>query len=204
MSILSLHEHYKILQRGAILVWLPPQLCFSSKLTICRRSHKREIQSWWFMAVDYFSPAGIQSVYLRSAPSFFVPLPSFLPNVSSATKRKSACQVHNFRLIKPAPCLVSLSQWFTHSVNHTRTSFELSVPWTTTCLQVPIHACAHMSEQMCNLQPYLATAYAMFLLATDFCACHIPTTWGANGLSGTKIRCVIILMSCPPSSYVPS
>lgn len=71
--ILSLHKLYEILQRGALLVWLPAQLCFSSKLTICRWSHEREVLSWWLTAADYFSPAGIYSVYLRSAPSCLCP-----------------------------------------------------------------------------------------------------------------------------------
>ncbi len=56
-----------------------------------------------------------------------VPLPSCLPDVSSASEGKSACQVDYFHLIKPAPCPFCLSvfpsQWFTHSVSCPLSSF---------------------------------------------------------------------------------
>lgn len=121
-------------QCAACLIWLPAQLFDScaSKLTVfcpllflMGSAELVSHSSWLFFSC--WSSCGVSEVS-----SFLsVPLPSCLPNVSTACERKSACQVDYFHLIKPAPCPFCLSvfpsQWFTHSMSRPLASFSLFI-----------------------------------------------------------------------------
>lgn len=109
------------------LLWVSAPLFCSSKrpglfMLLLKRSAELVSHSGWLF-FPRWSSCGVSEVS-----SFLsVPPPSCLPNVSSASKRKSACQVDYFHLIKPAPCPFCLSalpsQWFTHSMNRPLASF---------------------------------------------------------------------------------
>lgn len=146
---------------AACLIWLPAQLfdsCaakfprFCLLLVLMRSAELVSHSGWLFFSC--WSSRGVSEVS-----SFLsVPLPSCLPNVSSASQRKSACQVDYFHLIKPAPCPFCLSvfpsQWFTRSVSRPLASFSpfvLSPPDADLLLDAHKVHCTHGSISTCKM-----------------------------------------------------
>lgn len=121
-----------------------------------------------------------------------VPLPSCLPDVSSARERKSACQIDCFHLIKPAPWPLCLSffpsQWVTLSVNRPVDSFLQSpsnISLSDTRLLLEAHkypwVLTRKCMNTCKIQDLIFHCiYRICALVTDCNAGYVPGS--AKGL----------------------
>ena len=154
------------------------------------RSVELVIRSGWLF-FSCWSSCGVTEV----SSLLSVPLPSCLPNVSSARERKRACQVDCFHLIKPAPCPLCLSvvpsQWVTLSVNRPVYSFLQSpsnISPSDTSLLLEAHkypwVLTRKCMNTCKIQDLIFHCiYRICALVTDCNAGYVPRIWSAKGLS---------------------
>lgn len=163
-----------ILSPHELCVWFDCQLSYltcvplSSQFCSVMRSAELVSHSGWLF-FSCWSSCGVSEV----SSLLSVPLLSCLPNVNSANKRKSACQVDYFHIIKSAPCPSCLSifpsQWFTHSMNRPLASLVLFILLQSFWLSL-FKTQTHSCSQLFNVFTH-ASAWTHVKFISSFCYC---------------------------------